>query len=123
MATQGPDFVALQVRDLDKAAAFYEEKVGLKRSPMGPPDAVVFDTAPIPFAVREPLPGVNLEAAAPHLGVGVALWLKCDSAPELFAAMEDHGVPIVKGLAPSPFGQTFSFRDPDSYVITMHDAS
>ena len=28
----GPDFVSLQVRDLDTAAAFYEERLGLRRA-------------------------------------------------------------------------------------------
>jgi hypothetical protein len=38
---------------------------------------VVFATTPIPMAVREPLPGVNLDAAG-RPGAGVALWLKAD---------------------------------------------
>jgi catechol-2,3-dioxygenase len=29
----GPDFIALQVRDLDSAAAFYEDRLGLRRAP------------------------------------------------------------------------------------------
>ena len=55
MATvTGQDFLALQVHDLEKAADFYEKVVGLKRSPKSPPDAVLFLTSPIPFAVRKP---------------------------------------------------------------------
>ena len=38
----GPDFISLQVRDLDTAAAFYEERLGLPRAPASPPGAVVF---------------------------------------------------------------------------------
>jgi hypothetical protein len=34
----GPDFIS-QVRDLDTAAAFYEDQVGLRRAPASPPDA------------------------------------------------------------------------------------
>ena len=34
MATvTGPDFVALQVRDLEASARFYEERLGLERAP------------------------------------------------------------------------------------------
>ncbi|MCZ9340491.1 VOC family protein, partial [Streptomyces sp. TRM76130] len=50
---EGPDFIALQVRDVPAAAAFFEEELGLRRAP-GPDHAVVFATTPIPFAVREP---------------------------------------------------------------------
>ncbi|MBS1843340.1 MAG: hypothetical protein JST53_02880 [Actinobacteria bacterium] len=32
MAVTGPDFVALQVRDLDRAARFYEARLGLRRA-------------------------------------------------------------------------------------------
>ncbi len=49
MAVTGPDFVALQVRDLDRAAAFYEARLGLRRIPASPPGAIVFDTTPISF--------------------------------------------------------------------------
>jgi catechol-2,3-dioxygenase len=29
----GPDFISLQVRDLDSATTFYEERLGLRRAP------------------------------------------------------------------------------------------
>ena len=61
-------FVALQVRDLDRSARFYTERLGLQRAPSSPPGAVVFTTAPIPFAVREPL--VDLDATPAGLGGG-----------------------------------------------------
>ena len=53
VAVTGPDFISLQVRDLERSAAFYEQYLGLKRSDAGPPHAVVFDTKPIAFAVRD----------------------------------------------------------------------
>ena len=34
MTVTGPDFIALQVRDLDRAAAFYETHLGLRRAPV-----------------------------------------------------------------------------------------
>ncbi len=72
MTVTGPTFIALQVRDLERAAAFYETHLGLTRAAVGPPGAVVFDTKPASFAVREPLPGVDLDAIRPNPGVGVA---------------------------------------------------
>lgn len=44
----GPDFVALQVRDLNAAADFCEHHLGLRRAAVSPPHAVVFDTKPTP---------------------------------------------------------------------------
>ncbi len=64
MTATGPDFVALQVRDLERAARFYDTHVGLARAAACPPGAVVF-TTPIAFAVREPLPGPRSATAMP----------------------------------------------------------
>lgn len=120
MTVTGPDFIALQVRDLDASAAFYERHLGLARTPGGPPSAVVFQTLPIPFAVREPLPGIDLDAAGSP-GRGVALWLHATNAPNLHDALQAAGVPIASGLIDGPFGRTFTFADPDGYLITVHD--
>src|SRR6202142_2227596 len=99
MAVTGPDFVSLQVRDLERSAAFYEQYLGLKRSDAGPPHAVVFDTKPIAFAVRDVVAGTDLEAIA-QLGQGVGLW---------------------RSAVDAPFGRTFTFADPDGYQVTLHD--
>lgn len=123
MAVTGPDFIALQVRDLERSAAFYETQLGLRRAPAGPPGAVVFATAPIPFAVREPLPGVDLDQAAPHAGVGVALWLHCDSTQDLHDSLTSTGTTILRAPEPGPFGVSFTFADPDGYAITLHDGA
>lgn len=121
MTVTGPTFVALQVRDLERAAEFYETRLGLKRTPVAPPGAVVFDTKPASFAVREPLPGVDLDAARPNPGVGVALWLHADDAQSLHDSLAEDGVPIRVAPFDSPFGRTFTFTDPDGYAITIHD--
>jgi predicted enzyme related to lactoylglutathione lyase len=121
MTVTGPDFIALQVRDLDRAAAFYETQLGLTRAPASPPGAVVFATQPIAFAVREPLPGVDLDAA-PHPGVGVALWLACEGTQDLHDSLADAGVTIAAPPTPSPFGLMFTFADPDGYLVTLHEA-
>ena len=114
----GPDFVALQVRDLEASARFYEERLGMGRVPQSPPGAVVFATEPVPFAVREP--AVDLDAVE-RLGWGVALWMKCDDAQGLHDALEGAGVPISQAPFDGPFGRTFVFADPDGYAVTVHD--
>ncbi len=117
MAVTGPDFVALQVRDLEAAARFYTERLGLRREPGSPPGAVLFATEPIPFAVREPM--VDLDAAD-RLGWGVALWLKADDVDRLHDDLAGHGVTIVTAPFDGPFGRTFAFADPDGYIVTVH---
>ena len=113
----GPDFVALQVRNLEAAKLFYTEQLGLVAAPENPPNAVDFQPAPIPFAVREAV--VNLDES-PKLGWGIALWLKCDDADSLCASLAANGVTITQQPFDGPFGRTFSFADPDGYGITVH---
>ena len=114
----GPDFVALQVRDLEASRRFYVEELGLEVDPQGPPNAVVFRTEPVRFAVREPV--VDLDAVE-RLGWGVALWLGCDDARALRDSLGEAGVVIAEELFDGPFGRTFSFVDPDGYLVTVHD--
>lgn len=121
MATvTGPDFVALQVTDLEASAAFYEKRLGLTRVPVAPPGAVVFATSPVAFAVREPLPGLDVAAVSPRPGAGVALWLASDDAQAVHDDLVAHGVEILQQPVDGPFGRTFTFADPDGYAVTVH---
>lgn len=116
----GPSFLALQVRDIDAAAAFYETSIGLTRAPASPPGAVVFTTSPVPFAVRTPLPGTDLASGQP--GLGVALWMASTDPQDLHDRLAADGVEIVTPPFAGPFGLTFVFRDPDGYAVTIHAA-
>ncbi len=123
----GPDFVALMVRDLDASRRFYTERLGLRPAPHAPPGAVVFDTRPVPFAVRTPAPGVDLAAAAAvgvRAGVGVALWLGLAGTPAAADALCDAlaaaGVPVLARPQDGPFGRFFQVADPDGYAVTLH---
>jgi len=116
----GPSFLALQVRDVEAAASFYEARLGLIRTPQSPPGAVVFSTTPTAFAVRTPLPGTDLEAGQP--GLGVALWMTSSDTRALHDRLVADGVEIVTEPFPGPFGLTFVFRDLDGYAVTIHDA-
>ena len=117
MTVTGPDFIALQVRDLAASTTFYTQRLGLQPAPAGPPGATVFATSPIPFAIREP--AVDLDATD-KLGWGVALWLHTDDVDAVHAELVRHDVPIVTAPFDGPFGRTFSFADPDGYVVTLH---
>ncbi|MER7962310.1 VOC family protein [Streptomyces ardesiacus] len=118
-AVEGLDFIALQVTDVPAAAAFFEEHLGLRRAPASPPGAVVFATSPVPFAVREPLPGTDLTGDAVP-GLGVALWLRTDDAPALHARLVDAGVEVAGPVQDSPFGPMFTFTGPGGYRLTVH---
>ena len=120
MPVTGPDFISLQVRDLAASQAFYEHYLGLVRSPAGPPHAVVFDTAPIAFALRDPMPDTDLGAVA-QPGIGAAIWLHATDAQDIHDALAADGHPIVTAPIDGPFGRTFTFADPDGYRITLHD--
>ncbi len=114
----GPDFITLQVRNLEVSRRFYADVIGFKPSPEVRPNAAAFATKPIGFAIRQAQ--IDLNAVA-QLGYGVIVWFRTDDATALHAHLSAHGVPIVQGLAESPFGTTFTFRDPDGYLITVHD--
>jgi len=81
----------------------------------------VFDTTPISFAVREPMPGVDLDAASPRPGLGIALWLHADDAQSLHDQLSAAGVAVPVAPFDGPFGRTFTFTDPDGYAVTIHD--
>ena len=115
---KGPDFITLLVRELETSRRFYADVIGLKPSPETRPNAVAFATQPIGFAIRQSQ--VDLDAVA-QPGLGVIVWFRTDDAVALHAHLTQRGVPIVQELADSPFGKTFTFRDPDGYLITVHD--
>lgn len=116
-ALLGPDFIALQVSDLAASKAFYVEVLGLVEQIQSPPGAIVFDTRPIPFAIREPL--VDLQATD-KLGWGVSLWIASDDADGLHDALVAAGAAITQPPFDGPFGRQFGFVDPDGYGIVVH---
>ena len=84
--TTGPDFVSFQVRDRAVSAKFYEELVGLTRLPDSNPAATVFSAGGAAFAVRDPFPGVDLDAM-PQLGAGAGVWFHNDDAEGVHARL------------------------------------
>lgn len=120
MSVTGPDFVSLQTRNLAASQAFYEKYLGLVRSPQGPPHAVVFETAPIAFALRDLVPGTDLDAVS-QPGMGAAIWLHATDVQGIHDALAADGYTITSAPIDGPFGRTFTFADPDGYHITLHD--
>lgn len=119
MAVIGPDFISLQVSNLENSAEFYQTYLGLVRSQAGPPHAVVFETKPIAFALRDLLPGTELGSGT-QAGLGVALWLHAPDTQGIHDKLTEAGVRITAAPIDGPFGRTFTFADPDGYLITLH---
>ncbi len=113
----GLDFITLLVSDLETSYKFYKEKLGLPESSERQPNAHAFATKPCAFAIRQSADGRKME----NPGQGIIVWLRTSDATALHDDLKQTGVPIVEGLRMSPFGMTFSFRDPDGYVLTVHD--
>jgi predicted enzyme related to lactoylglutathione lyase len=113
----GPDFVALQVRDLQASANFYQNILGFLPEATSPPEAVLFKTSPIPLALRNPLRPVP---STGPLGLGLSLWIACDNADELHKTISDRGGIVLGTPADGPFGRFFALQDPDGYVLTFH---
>lgn len=120
MPVTGPDFISLQTRDLNVSQAFYENYLGLVRAEAGPPHAVVFETKPIAFALRDLVPGTDLDAVA-QPGIGAAIWLHATEVQAIHDALVADGRTIVSAPIDGPFGRTFTFADLDGYHITLHD--
>ena len=113
----GPDFISLQVRDLEAAKRFYVKHLSLTLADRSPPGAVLFNTTPIPFAIRKPM--IDLSASE-RLGWGVSIWLACDDADLFFERLKAEGVTLLSQLQDGPFGRFFTFQDLDGYAVTLH---
>ncbi len=113
----GLDFVTILVSDLEASYKFYKEKLNLPDSPEKQPNAHAFATRPCPFAIRQKPAGQKIE----NPGQGILLWLRAADATALYNDLKAQAVPIAEDLRKSPFGMTFSFKDPDGYIISVHD--
>jgi catechol 2,3-dioxygenase-like lactoylglutathione lyase family enzyme len=118
----GPAFVGIAVRDVDRSADFYEHVVGFRRDPEVFPEAVAFLTQPIPFAVTGVRAGTTL---ADKPSGGISLWFRANDAGAVYDKMVEAGVTIAAQPGPGPlagrFGTQFTFTDPDGYSITIYD--
>ena len=116
-AISGPDFITLLVSDLEASYKFYKDKIGLPESPEKQPNAYAFATQPCAMAIRQSSDRIKID----NPGQGIIVWLHTSDATALHNDLKKQGVPIVEDLRKSPFGMTFSFRDPDGYILAVHD--
>lgn len=111
-------FVALQVRDLEASRQFYTDVLGFRPAAQSPPDACVFETqSGASFAIRKPL--VDLQETN-RLGWGVALWFGVTDLAAFLQRLEGKAQ-VIRGIEPSPFGNTAIVADPDGYWLTLQE--
>jgi catechol 2,3-dioxygenase-like lactoylglutathione lyase family enzyme len=116
----GPAFVGFQVLDVQASADFYEKTLGFRRDPEDFPGAVAFLSYPIPFAVMQARPGVDLDSLPrPHLVP--AIWFKTANSQVVHDALVEAGVTILRPPSDGRFGRQFTFVDLDGYAITIYD--
>jgi predicted enzyme related to lactoylglutathione lyase len=113
----GPDFITLIVSNLEASSKFYKDQIGLNESSEKRPNAQAFDTKPCGFAIRQSPDGRKIE----NPSQGIIIWFHTLDASALHNKLKGLAVPIIDGLRKSPFGMTFSFKDPDGYILTVHD--
>jgi catechol 2,3-dioxygenase-like lactoylglutathione lyase family enzyme len=119
----GPSFIGLFVRNAAAAAEFYEKKLGFRRDPndfQSPGAAVAFLSYPIPFAVIEAPPGVNLDSIPRPIRMP-SVWFKTANSQVVHHSLVEAGVTILRPLSDGRFGRQFSFQDLDGYAITIYD--
>ena len=110
---QGLNFVLLHVTDIEKATAFYTEKLGL----------VIEDQQPGFVQFKQPM-GQGATFALSQEGDGtpvqnVELWWFVDDADATCAEFAAKDVPVVQPLKDEPFGRTFAIKDPSGNTLYM----
>jgi len=118
----GPAFLGLFVRDVAAAADFYEQKLGFRRDPEAITwtAAVGFLSYPIPFAVIQTPPSVELDSL-PSPRLVPAIWFKTANSQVVHDALVEAGVTILRPLSTGRFGRQFTFVDLDGYAISIYD--
>lgn len=111
-------FVSLQVNHLDASRQFYTDVMHFQPAAQSPPDACVFATqSGAIFTIRKPL--VDLKATH-QLGWGVGLWFAITELDTFLQRIEGKAT-LVRGVQPTPFGNTAIIADPDGYWLTLQE--
>jgi len=103
------------------AADFYQKKLGFKPFPFNFPNAVQFLTYPIPFAVIQSPPDNDLDQVKRPILTPQILFKTKDSRI-VYDALVEQGVEIYKPIKAGPFGNEFTFIDPDGYAVRIYDS-
>ncbi|MEA2247568.1 MAG: hypothetical protein QOH46_2097 [Solirubrobacteraceae bacterium] len=113
----GVDFVSVPTRDLERAAAFYGEKLGLRRSVYHPDrNFAEFETGTVTLSVVDPeRMGIgSFQPNANHLALHV------DDVAAARAALKQRGVTFTGDIFDTGVCHMAFFSDPDGNALMLH---
>jgi predicted enzyme related to lactoylglutathione lyase len=112
-------FPVLLVADLDRAVAFYRDRLGFECETFGdPPNFATAsrDEAGFMFALSD-----APERLVPHWEIVPKMWnayVRVDDADALYAEFLERGAPIDYSIYNAPYGfREFGIQDPDGHDI------
>ena len=117
MTVTGVDFVSVPTRDLDRAAEFYGETLGLTRSVYKPErNFAEFETGTVTLSVVNPEKmGIgDFKANANHLALHV------DDVARARAELESRGVSFHGEVLDTGVCHMAIFSDPDGNALMLH---
>jgi predicted enzyme related to lactoylglutathione lyase len=112
----GVDFVAVPTRDMERAAAFYGETLGLPRSVYIPERHFAeFETGNLTLSVINP-EGMGMEHHVARSGIA----LHVDDVAAARARLEAAGVTFMGDILDTGVCHMAFFADPDGNVLLLH---
>ena len=112
----GVDFVPFSTQDMDKAAEFYGEILGLRRSVYIPErNYAEFETGNVTFSVV-----VGEAMGIGHRVNALAVALHVDDVPAARATLEQRGVEFSGDILDTGVCHMAFFADPDGNALMLH---
>jgi len=116
----GVDFVSIPTEDLDRAAEFYENVVGLEPGPRWqrpghPAMGAEFETGGVTLAIIH-CEAFGIEFSPHHVPIA----LHVDDVATARAELESRGVTFMAETIDSGVCHQALFRDPDGNVLDLH---
>jgi catechol 2,3-dioxygenase-like lactoylglutathione lyase family enzyme len=113
--------LALAVRDVRRAARFFEATLGWR--PIDRPGNIALAAAWLEIAPGQEVHLLELADFSPspferEYGRHVALSMPGASFPSLKRRLQEHGAEVIAATRPTPF-ERFFFRDPEGYVFEV----
>ncbi|HEX9697062.1 MAG TPA: VOC family protein [Actinomycetota bacterium] len=101
-------------RDMDRAAAFYADVLGLPLMRRHGDGFAQFDAGGMPLGLHGPVDGVAPE------GAGATVVLECDDLDATMKDLSAAGVTFEGDVTETPAGARFvGFRDPDGNLLQL----